>query len=43
VIPNSSVKAVNLANELLQQGVPVKRDAQGNFYTEAAANQIQQL
>jgi len=40
IIPNSSVKAVNLANTLLQQGVPVKRDAEGNFYTEAAANQI---
>jgi len=40
VIPNSSVKAVNLANSLLQQGVIVKRDAAGNFYTEAAANQI---
>ncbi|MFB5196552.1 M14 family zinc carboxypeptidase [Neobacillus sp. KR4-4] len=40
LIPNSSVKAVNLANTLLQQGVRVKRDAAGNFYTEAAANQI---
>ncbi|WP_144555375.1 M14 family zinc carboxypeptidase [Bacillus sp. X1(2014)] len=40
LIPNSSVKAVNLANTLLQQGILVKRDAKGNFYTEAAANQI---
>jgi len=40
VIPNSSVKAVNLANTLLQQGVAVKRDAEGNFYTEAPANTI---
>ncbi|MGG1675676.1 M14 family zinc carboxypeptidase [Neobacillus sp. NRS-1170] len=40
LIPNSSVKAVNLVNTLLQQGVAVKRDQQGNFYTEAAANQI---
>ena len=43
LIPNSSVKAVNLVNTLLQQGIPVKRDAQGNFYTEAAANQYRQL
>jgi hypothetical protein len=40
IIPNSSVKAVNLVNTLLQQGVPLKRDAEGNFYTEAAANTI---
>jgi hypothetical protein len=40
LIPNSSVKAVNLANALLQQGVAVKRDPNGNFYTEAAANEI---
>ncbi|EKN66726.1 hypothetical protein BABA_14752 [Neobacillus bataviensis LMG 21833] len=40
MIPNSSVKAVNLVNTLLQQGVSVKRDSNGNFYTEAAANQI---
>jgi hypothetical protein len=40
VIPNSSVKAVNLVNTLLQQGVAVKRDSEGNFYTEAAANKI---
>ncbi|MDN3017317.1 M14 family zinc carboxypeptidase [Paenibacillus sp. BSR1-1] len=40
LIPNSSVKAVNLVNTLLQQGVAVKRDQHGNFYTEAAANQI---
>jgi hypothetical protein len=40
LIPNSSVKAINLVNTLLQQGVPLKRDAEGNFYTEAAANKI---
>lgn len=40
LIPNSSVKAVNLVNALLQQGVSVKRDEDGNFYTEAAANEI---
>lgn len=40
LIPNSSVKAVNLANTLLQQGVSVKRDSEGDFYTEAAANEI---
>ncbi|MEH7254266.1 M14 family zinc carboxypeptidase [Neobacillus niacini] len=40
LIPNSSVKAVNLVNTLLQQGVAVKRDPKGNFYTEAAANTI---
>ena len=39
-IPNSSVKAVNLVNTLLQQGVTVKRDTEGNFYTEASANTI---
>jgi hypothetical protein len=40
VIPNSSVKAVSLVNQLLQQGLPVKRDGKGDFYTEATANQI---
>lgn len=41
LIPNSSVKAVNLVNTLLQQGVTVKRDAEsGNFYAVAAANQV---
>jgi hypothetical protein len=40
LIPNSSVKAVNLVNTLLQQGVSLKRDSEGNFYTEAAANVI---
>ncbi|MBT2709444.1 hypothetical protein J7I91_16000 [Pseudomonas sp. ISL-84] len=40
VIPNSSVKAVQLVNELLQQGVEVKRDSEGNFYAEAGANAI---
>lgn len=40
LIPNSSVKAVNLVNTLLKQGVSVKRDNEGNFYTEAAGNSI---
>jgi hypothetical protein len=40
LIPNSSVKAVKLVNQLLQQGVSVKRDAEGNFYTAAPANTI---
>ncbi|MBY0098044.1 M14 family zinc carboxypeptidase [Mesobacillus maritimus] len=40
LIPNSSVKAVELANILLSQGVTVKRDAEGNFYAEAASNKI---
>lgn len=40
LIPNSSVNAVNLVNTLLQQGITVKRDTAGNFYTEASANVI---
>ncbi|MCP2035419.1 hypothetical protein L1279_002430 [Planomicrobium sp. HSC-17F08] len=40
VIPNSSVKAVELVNTLLQQGVSVKRSEAGNFYVEAPANAI---
>ncbi|WP_026573382.1 M14 family zinc carboxypeptidase [Bacillus sp. UNC438CL73TsuS30] len=40
LIPNTSVKAINLVNTLIQQGIEVKRDAKGNFYTEAAANKI---
>ncbi|OLS41016.1 M14 family zinc carboxypeptidase [Bacillus sp. MRMR6] len=40
LIPNSSVKAVNLVNSLLQQDISVKRDSNGNFYVDAAANQI---
>ncbi|SEN86824.1 Zinc carboxypeptidase [Mesobacillus persicus] len=40
LIPNSSVKAVELVNTLLSQGVTVKRDTEGNFYAEAAANQV---
>ncbi|MCP8967528.1 M14 family zinc carboxypeptidase [Ectobacillus ponti] len=40
LIPNSSVQAVKLVNTLLQQGVEVKRDAKGSFYTTAAANTI---
>ncbi|MCX7570299.1 DUF2817 domain-containing protein [Tumebacillus sp. DT12] len=34
-IPNSSVKAVRLANDLLAKGVEVKRDAAGDFYVAA--------
>ncbi|ARU63602.1 hypothetical protein CBW65_23245 [Tumebacillus avium] len=37
LIPNSSVQAVHLANELLQQGVDIKRDTAGNFYVKQAA------
>ncbi|WP_409304805.1 M14 family zinc carboxypeptidase [Peribacillus sp. SCS-155] len=40
LIPNSSIKAVNLANTLVQQGVAVVRDLQGDFYTDAPANAI---
>lgn len=40
LIPNSSVKAVNLVNSLLKQGVSVNRDSEGDFYTDAAANVI---
>ncbi|WP_394141662.1 M14 family zinc carboxypeptidase [Cytobacillus oceanisediminis] len=40
IISNSSVKAVQLVNQLLQQGVEVKRDSEGNFYAESAANAV---
>lgn len=40
VIPNSSVQAVELVNNLLAAGVEVKRSAEGDFYTEAPANKI---
>ncbi|MBT2658537.1 hypothetical protein J7E81_25525 [Bacillus sp. ISL-18] len=40
LLTNSSVKAINLVNTLLQQGVAVKRDTKGNFYTDAVANKI---
>lgn len=40
LIPNSSVKAIQLVNTLVQQGIRVERDTEGNFYTEAAADQI---
>ncbi|WP_088006694.1 M14 family zinc carboxypeptidase [Indiicoccus explosivorum] len=40
VIPNSSVTAVGLVNTLLEQGVPVKRGADGTFYTDAPANAL---
>ena len=35
LIPNSSVKSVELVNKLLQNGITVKRDTNGNFYVEA--------
>jgi len=40
VVPNSSVKAVELINTLLAQGVAVKRSGEGDFYIEASANSI---
>jgi hypothetical protein len=40
LIPNSSVKAVNLVNTLLKQGLSIKRDKKGDFYTEAIAAKI---
>ena len=40
LIPNSSVKAVELVNQLLENGVAIKRDSQGNFYAEAPANKV---
>ncbi|PSL41354.1 zinc carboxypeptidase [Planomicrobium soli] len=41
VIPNSSVKAVELANTLLQQGINVRRDSEGNFYVSGSLKTIQ--
>ncbi|EDL64863.1 hypothetical protein BSG1_13776 [Bacillus sp. SG-1] len=35
LIPNSSVKAVNLVNELLQNKIEVRRGNDGNFYVNA--------
>ncbi|MGN1386053.1 MAG: M14 family zinc carboxypeptidase [Bacillus sp. (in: firmicutes)] len=40
MIPNSSVKAVELVNHLLKNGVTIKRDLNGNFYADASANKI---
>lgn len=40
VIPNSSVKAIELVNNLLKQGVAVSRSESGDFYTAASANKI---
>ncbi|UOR13645.1 M14 family zinc carboxypeptidase [Halobacillus amylolyticus] len=34
-IPNSSVKAVALVNQLLQNGIPVLQDDNGEFYVES--------
>ncbi|WP_409292970.1 M14 family zinc carboxypeptidase [Peribacillus sp. SCS-37] len=42
-IPNSSVKAVQLVNALLQQGVSVVRDENGDFYTAADSKVISPL
>ena len=39
-IPNSSTKAVELVNNLLESGVTIKRDTQGNFYADAPVNKI---
>ncbi|WP_019413928.1 M14 family zinc carboxypeptidase [Paenisporosarcina sp. TG20] len=40
IIPNSSVKAIELINTLLQQGVSVERGSNGDFYIDAEANTI---
>ncbi|OCA84221.1 hypothetical protein A8F94_16015 [Bacillus sp. FJAT-27225] len=40
LIPNSSVKAVKLVNDLLKQGVDIKRDPKGNFYANAPSNKV---
>ncbi|MGN7397120.1 hypothetical protein ACTHO4_22705, partial [Peribacillus frigoritolerans] len=40
MIPNSSVQSVNLVNRLLKQGIPIVRDAQGNFFAKTVANQV---
>lgn len=40
MIPNSSVKAIELVNNLLKQGVEVSRSESGEFYTAAPANKI---
>ncbi|NYE09033.1 hypothetical protein F4694_005890 [Bacillus niacini] len=40
MIPNSSVKAIELVNNLLKQGVEVSRSESGDFYTAAPANKI---
>lgn len=41
-IPNQTVEAVDLVNSLLQQGIPVKRDQQGDFYVENRSSSLQQ-
>ncbi|MBM7661780.1 hypothetical protein JOC85_002583 [Bacillus mesophilus] len=43
VIPNTSVKAVNLVNELLSNGIPVKKGADGNFYFNGTSNVVKGL
>lgn len=40
VIPNSSVQAVELVNSLLQRGVSVKRDKDGDFYVDGSSRTI---
>lgn len=42
LIPNSSVNAVKLVNDLLAQGVPVQKDADGNFYADGKKGDLQQ-
>ncbi|MBM7692090.1 hypothetical protein JOC77_001517 [Peribacillus deserti] len=41
LIPNSSVKAVELVNSLLKKGITVKRDTQGNFYVQGPVKAIE--
>ncbi|WP_255473431.1 M14 family zinc carboxypeptidase [Planomicrobium sp. CPCC 101110] len=40
VIPNSSVKAVELVNTLIQQGTTVRRDSKGDFYVTGSPKTI---
>ncbi|KZZ83660.1 M14 family zinc carboxypeptidase [Bacillus sp. SJS] len=41
LIPNTSVNAVRLVNSLIDQGVSVKKDNEGNFYAEGKGKEIQ--
>ncbi|WP_246943820.1 M14 family zinc carboxypeptidase [Bacillus pinisoli] len=43
MIPNTSVKAVNLVNELLASGVEVKKGTDGNFYFNGTSNIVKSL
>jgi len=40
LIPNTSVQSVHLVNQLLQSGVSVSKDSQGNFYVEGQKGNI---